>query len=129
MALVCTRNTPSVSSAAPLKSYLHLSSSIPGSGCELCVIAEAPEHADEPVGGLTDRGGIGPQSAFPVADAFMQDLPCDATEAVSDGPDRFEMPQLSDQTAVSHLEYAAFGLDRRVGRLGEHMPEIPVALG
>ena len=61
------------------------------------------------------------------ANAFMQDLPNQTTEPMSDGPDGGLIAQPRQQTPEHNLKVTAFPLDRSMRRLVQHAPQIFIA--
>ena len=51
---------------------------------------------------------------FLIGHALVQDLPDEATEAMSNRADRYGMPEARDQSTVDEFEDAAFRFDRRL---------------
>jgi N-methylhydantoinase B/oxoprolinase/acetone carboxylase alpha subunit len=68
------------------------------------------------------------RTSFFVSNSLVQDHPNQSALSMADCPDGLFMSQSCHTAAIDKLEDAAFGLYRRVGRLVEDAPHLPVAL-
>ena len=64
---------------------------------------------------------------LPESSPFMQDIPDDFADPVSDGPDRLNVSESDHQAFENRLEVAAVGSGSGLGRLTEHAPEEPIS--
>src|SRR5450759_444548 len=91
-------------------------------------IAELFEFPDHPrrAGAL----GLGTyrRTPFLVAHPLVQNQPEQSAESMGDGPDGLLVSQTRQQPAERQLEYAPFGLDRRLSRLIQQSPHMAVPL-
>src|SRR5450759_4233607 len=91
-------------------------------------IAELSEFPDHPRRARALRFGTYRRTPFLVADPLVQNQPEQSAESMSDGPDGLLVSQTRQQPAECQLEYAPFGLDRRLCRLIQQPPHMAVPL-
>ena len=70
------------------------------------LIPKAAQFSDQSVSAFLDRVRVGTIAAFFVVDTFMQNLPDDSAQAVSNGPDRLEMTPPWGQPPINTLPLA-----------------------
>lgn len=91
-------------------------------------VSQVAQCADHASGASLLRVFVHRWAALFIVDALMKDLPDQATEPVGDHRNRVVVSQARHVATIEQFKETALGFDRRVGRLIQSAPHLPVAL-